>query len=81
MNMIKVGDGIFLAGEHETREVAYVSNEKRVIVKYDGLLLVCDKDSFGIWDFSGSPAVGAENEFIIAHMQAKDTTDVTVTKS
>jgi hypothetical protein len=63
-------------------EVVHTFSENRVIVDYDGLYALADRDAGrGTWDLSGVPATPAESAVLSTFTEeARDVTEVTVTK-
>ena len=57
--------------------VTYPFSEGRVLIDYDGLQVIADKDpTTGTWDLSGTPATPDESRIIEEFIA--DTRDVTV---
>lgn len=77
---MNVGDKISVSGTDY--EVVYVGGSKRVLIKYDGGLIVsAEQNPDGTWDLGGPSKVGsAEAAFIQQNMPARDTTEIDLVK-
>lgn len=72
---------VLISGETTPRQIAQQFAPGRVIVRYDGdLLVLCERDAQGVWNLSGDTPTPEEAAFIQANMPDVDTTGVTVTK-
>jgi hypothetical protein len=62
-------------------EVLYTTKPGRVVIRYDGgLVVLADQNRDGTWDLSGQPASTEEQAIITRYMPANNTTEVDIVK-
>lgn len=69
MNTVMIGKSQY--------EVLFISKPGRVVIRYDGgLVVLADQNRDGTWDLSGQPASSEEQAVITRYMPANDSTEV-----